>query len=260
MAASKGFVKFPNELFDKLLTAELTGGELKVLLAIVRQTLGFNVDAAPISLSLLQKMTGLSRGTICDVLTALKSKNIISAEKRVKNSPQVIGVNADTSVWKVFAPPNTKCSAGRTQVVAPPNTSVRPAEHILYKDIYKDSFTDSVLKTGADAPSAHTTSTKKIFGYFENVLLTDSEYQKLAAEIPNVDEYINHFSEYLESSGKEYNSHFATIRLWYHDDVKKQKTQPKPNPAVDDDGESSFDMDEWYKQALGYDPEKISFK
>lgn len=260
MAASKGFVKFPNDLFDALLTAELTGGELKVLLAIIRQTLGFNVDTAPISVSLLQKMTGLTKGTACKTLTALKSKNIISAEKQAKSKPQIVSINTDTSSWKVFPTGNTRCFPQETQVFLTGNTGVSHRKRILYKDKYKDSFTDSVLKTGADAPSTHATSTKKFFGYFENVLLTDSEYQKLAAEIPNVDEYINHFSEYLESSGKRYNSHFATIRLWYHNDVKKQKTQPKPNPAVDDDGESSFDTDEWYRQALEYDPEKISFK
>ena len=122
MAASKGFVKFPNELFDKLLTAELTGGELKVLLAIIRQTLGFNVDTAPISVSLLQKMTGLTKGAACKTLTALKSKNIINAEKQAKNKPQIVSINTDFSAWKVFPTGNTRCFPQETQVFPTGNT------------------------------------------------------------------------------------------------------------------------------------------
>lgn len=63
---------------------------------------------------------------------------------------------------------------------------------------------------------------KHAHGFFANVLLTDDELQKLAAEIPNYEEYIEKLSHYIESNGKKYKSHYATILMWHRKDREKQ--------------------------------------
>ena len=67
---------------------------------------------------------------------------------------------------------------------------------------------------------------KHAHGFFANVLLTDEEMQKLAAEIPNYDEYIEKLSHYIESNGKKYKSHYATILMWHRKDREKQPAAP----------------------------------
>lgn len=64
---------------------------------------------------------------------------------------------------------------------------------------------------------------KRAHGFFSNVLLTDDEMQKLAAEIPNYEEYIEKLSHYIESNGKKYKSHYATILMWHRKDLEKQQ-------------------------------------
>ena len=63
---------------------------------------------------------------------------------------------------------------------------------------------------------------KHAHGFFANVLLTDDELQKLAAEITNYEEYIEKLSHYIESNGKKYKSHYATILMWHRKDREKQ--------------------------------------
>lgn len=67
---------------------------------------------------------------------------------------------------------------------------------------------------------------KHAHGFFANVLLKDDELQKLAAEIPNYEEYIEKLSHYIESNGKKYKSHYATILMWHRKDREKQPAAP----------------------------------
>lgn len=74
---------------------------------------------------------------------------------------------------------------------------------------------------------------KHAHGFFANVLLTDDELQKLADEIPNYEEYIEKLSHYIESNGKKYKSHYATILMWHRKDREKQPAAPaEPLPQA----------------------------
>lgn len=68
---------------------------------------------------------------------------------------------------------------------------------------------------------------KHKYGEFNNVLLTDTEYNKLLERFPNdLKARIERLSGYVASTGKSYKSHYATIINW----AKKDK--PEDNRSV----------------------------
>ena len=73
---------------------------------------------------------------------------------------------------------------------------------------------------------------KHAHGFFANVFLTDEELQKLAAEIPEYEEYIEKLSHYIESNGKKYKSHYATILMWHRKDCEKKPDAHAETPQT----------------------------
>ena len=74
------------------------------------------------------------------------------------------------------------------------------------------------------------------YGLYENVLLTDEDYQKLVEEFPHdYTERIERLSEYIASTGKKYKSHLATIRAWSRKDTARRPTKStkSSNPFLD---------------------------
>lgn len=69
---------------------------------------------------------------------------------------------------------------------------------------------------------------KHKYGEYKNVLLTDEEYEKLKAEYPDYEDRIDRLSSYVESTGKSYKSHYATIRNWARKDAEKKPVYVQP--------------------------------
>ena len=66
------------------------------------------------------------------------------------------------------------------------------------------------------------------YGMYEQVLLTDEDYEKLKAEFPHdYSERIARLDEYIASHGKKYKNHLATIRAW----ARKDKPQSRASAA-----------------------------
>ena len=60
---------------------------------------------------------------------------------------------------------------------------------------------------------------RKKYGEYENVLLSDTELEKLKKEFPNdYQDRIERLSEYIASTGKKYKNFLATIRVWARKD------------------------------------------
>ncbi len=66
---------------------------------------------------------------------------------------------------------------------------------------------------------------RRIFGHYKNVFLSDSELAELQADFPDTLAYIERLSAFMASTGKEYKSHAATIRLWAEGDKSKAAPQ-----------------------------------
>jgi predicted phage replisome organizer len=80
------------------------------------------------------------------------------------------------------------------------------------------------------------------YGEYENVLLSDSDFEKLKSEFPS--DYtarIENLSSYIASTGKSYKNHLATIRNW----ARKENTGKENKPRY-----GSFDVNDAFKKAL----------
>jgi hypothetical protein len=125
------------------------------------------------------------------------------------------------------------------QTVYQMETQVRLGKDRLGEvSVGEDSIEDGPdINVGHKPPKA----VRHKYGMYEQVLLTDEDYEKLKAEFPHdYSERIARLDEYIASTGKKYKNHLATIRSW----AKKDKPQSRPqqnrggNPFLDIVGES----------------------
>lgn len=62
-------------------------------------------------------------------------------------------------------------------------------------------------------------SSVNTYGIYENVELTDDQYKELHTIMgSNAQKMIERLSSYMESTGKKYHNHYATLRHWYEED------------------------------------------
>lgn len=96
--------------------------------------------------------------------------------------------------------------------------------------IVDESYHDSYPESSTPTPAP-------LYGTYKNVILSDKEIKDLEAEFPTkYEEYINRLSTYMAKHGKEYASHYVTIKSWLIEDKAK-------DPA-------SFDDDEFFEAAV----------
>ena len=73
-----------------------------------------------------------------------------------------------------------------------------------------------------------TTAAPLTFGEYHNVFLTEKEYKQLKADFFGLDSLIEQLSAYIQSTGKRYADHAATLRIW----AKRQKSEQKQATAI----------------------------
>ena len=81
-----------------------------------------------------------------------------------------------------------------------------------------------------DSHLIRTTDAYLTFGEYQNVFLTKKEYQQLKADFSGLDSLIEQLSAYIQSTGKKYADHTATLRIW----AKRQKPEQKQVPGIPD--------------------------
>ena len=106
-------------------------------------------------------------------------------------------------------------------------------------DIDKDKDIDieKDIDINNNIPSSKVKKPKHKYGEYQNVLLTDDEYNKLHQDYPNANELITYLDEYIEMKGYKAKSHNLAIRKWVVDAVardnkKKPQQQVTSNPFV----------------------------
>lgn len=92
-----GYVKVSNELFDAVIIHGFSGRQIKVLMAIIRKTYGFNKKSDEIGLSQFQKMTGLDPKHVSIVLQELEQLNVVTITPG--SSARRISINKMYNTW-----------------------------------------------------------------------------------------------------------------------------------------------------------------
>lgn len=67
-------------------------------------------------------------------------------------------------------------------------------------------------------------------GEYQNVFLTEKEHNRLKADFAGLDSLIEQLSAYIQSTGKKYADHAATLRIW----AKRQRMEKKTAPGIPD--------------------------
>lgn len=127
----------------------------------------------------------------------------------------------------------SQCDASVTQVcenVRECDTE-KEIEKEKEKEIEKKNVTRS-KSTSVDKPKKEKPIKHK-YGEYNNVLLSDAEFEKLKAELPNrYQDYIERLSGYMQSKGVRYKDHLATIRNWARKDNNNGYSKPSYSQPV----------------------------
>ena len=136
------------------------------------------------------------------------------------NIEDMVGTSSTEADRKRLARAEVKRLGGQTADKCPSNilnlSDIRPPEIEIEKetDIKKESE-------------------RELYGRYKNVSLTLSEYEQLKKDYPiYADKYIEKLSEYMESTGKSYNNHSATVRSWLKKDIKTKDYSCKEGESL----------------------------
>ena len=116
-----------------------------------------------------------------------------------------------------------------------------------------DHIVDALHDAGAinyDAVSEKKT-TKKKYGVYANVRLTDAEYERLHDEYPGrANQAIDYLSEYIKMTGKSYKDHNLAIRKWVFDalDEKAAKDRKKADAARLEESRLDFNLEDIFEK------------
>lgn len=140
--APPNYTQIPNLILDAYLPA-MSEAELKITLAISRQTFGWHREQAALSLSRLQKMTGLSRQGVINGITSGMERGTIYRQPRGQGFEYGLIVD-DELVNEVDQHQSTKLTS-----TSQPNrpAPVNEVDHI--KETKKPKETEEKKKTGA---------------------------------------------------------------------------------------------------------------
>jgi len=89
------YTKIPNQILQSLLMIKLQSYEIRILLAIVRKTYGFNKNKDYINQRQLKKLTGIKQPHISRTLKSLLEKKII-----IKNSKE-LAIQKNYKLWEI---------------------------------------------------------------------------------------------------------------------------------------------------------------
>ena len=124
----------------------------------------------------------------------------------------------------VKVPTVQKCSSAWNDSVLPDGTEMIPSmeQKCSTNQRNKNNLKDNHLIRTTDAPLT--------FGEYRNVFLTEKEYKRLKADFSGLDSLVEQLSVYIQSTGKKYADHAATLRIW----AKRQKSEQKQAPGIPD--------------------------
>lgn len=146
-----GYTAIANEIIEKIISSNLNGTEVAVLLYILRKTYGFNKKEDEISLSQFLNVIPTSKRMLCYALNNLQLVKIITLVKKgnSKNSSNLYTFNKNYDEWELVKK-TTPVKKELVKIIAPTSEVlctqlVKKTSHtkeILQKQYTKESISD----------------------------------------------------------------------------------------------------------------------
>lgn len=93
-----GYTKIANELLDAIAKSELSKRQLKIVLAVIRKTYGYNKKVDDMTVTQLVESTNIDKSAVSRTLPELEAMNVLS--KRQGKYGYVLGLNKNYRGWK----------------------------------------------------------------------------------------------------------------------------------------------------------------
>ena len=236
-----GHREINNDIYHTLMATKLPGAVCQIVLTVIDRTWGFAKHGAPISLAQFQRMTGLSHSGVCSAIKQAEQLRLLVIERySTKVSEYMFNKHYDT--WLTSPPESTSTSppedtsernrlvhqrvqdlSTREYKTSPPeSTSTSPVATPRtepVKKLFKETLKETLKEKGAK---------KKRYGEFNNVLLSDKEYQKLVDKWGEAEclRMIEVLSSGMQSRKKyRYDDHYAAILSWKRREEKDKGGQ-----------------------------------
>lgn len=248
------FTKIDNKFLEGIYRCDLTASQLRVILVILRYTLGYLRKECSVSYSHIEEKTGLSRSAVRAAVKSLIDMGMITELTPPKNrQSRSIALNVD-----FFGNNNSclECLHCDTHRVSESNHSEWLGENTqeclngdtlecFKSNTNKENIINKKTNKKRERNTPAQSNEKKSRGVFNNVMLTDLEYKELESRYGGFcKKLIDSFSAKLKAKGYEYKDHFAAITLWQMENEKKEEMQKAEEES------KGFDTDEFFKIAL----------
>ena len=119
------------------------------------------------------------------------------------------------------------------------NHGTQMGPHRIGKDrIGKDRLDKGSIDKGRGEEENPPPPNSKTYGEFQNVNLSDEEYQRLKEKLKShTNMMVEKLSRYMQSSGKTYQDHYATLLHWYEKDeeeLRKKLSDKNRIPTIEE--------------------------
>jgi phage replication O-like protein O len=142
-----GFMRVANELTDQLLLADLTARQLKIMLAVMRKTYGFNKSMDRITNTQIAAMTGIHHTHVCS-----SKRQLIERGFLVQGGSKV-GINKYVSMWDMKKiSQSSECLADSANKSLAETANTHSLKQLNTKDNIQKTI--KTVNTSADADDA----------------------------------------------------------------------------------------------------------
>ena len=229
MIPAPNFTQIPNVLIDEMIPI-LGFAEMKVLWVLCRKIFGWHKVRDQISLSQLEKCTGLERQHVLKATKSLIERGLITKEVSGEKSAQITHY---TLVIREDSNNFTQCRKDTPPSVAKTPTKERPTKEIITPPSppsFANASSGGYSPEGEPHPPNSKDKKKKTpvirerFG--EHVELSREEHEALCLEMGKevVDLYVQEINDHLTIHGKKpYKDYAAVVRSWKRKDDREGK-------------------------------------
>lgn len=215
-----GYLRIANELFDEILKRDFSLRQLKVILAVMRKTYGYNKKADEIGLSQIRDLTGISRSHLSPTINQLCSMRILVVTEGFH--ARTISINKHYKEWVL---PNME-QLPKEELLPDATKSVTESVHRVLpnrepqKTVLKDSKQKTVI--GDDSP-------KKPSSFPARFEISETNL-KLAGELNvSAESEAGKFEDYHRAKGSKFSDWNRAFNNWLRkaSEFKQQKTEVK---------------------------------